>query len=973
MSALTHSRRLWPALFAALALLLAPAGAQGAFGLGSPDVYFANADGTPANLAGAHPDSLSTQIVFNSLIAGGLESPDGMPKDIDVAQPLGLAGIPKAIARCSGADFADVDKSATPVPRPRCSDDTVIGYAQVAGSFRPITPGSATPDAVPLYNLEPAPGTVAKFGFNVLGVPITIEARLSQTPPYRVIAQVHRTAQPVLLFNTGLVLWGDPAAAVHDPYRGSCLNGLDLEGKPQSQGICPVSEGAPKLAFLTSPRACEGPLATDFTANSWEAPGVFDQTSATTHDDQEPPNPLGFEGCEDLGYAPHSTLAATTRGGETASGLNFDLEVADPGVADPAQRAQSDTKELEITLPEGVTVNPSAATGLAGCTLAQLDSEKLTSAPGEGCPQAAKIGDVAIASPLVEELLEGEIFIAAPDDPEAAGHENPFDSFLALYMVARNQQLGVIVKQAGEVSIDPLTGQLSTRFADIPQLPFSHIQASFRQGPRAPLVTPGGCGTFEAEIKQTPWAAPGSPLTDTAAMQIVSGPGGGPCQGPQGPLTPGFSAGSADNRAGAYSPLSLRITRTDGQAEFTRISAILPPGLSGKLAGVGRCPEAQIAAAAAKSGRAELAAPSCPATSQVGTVAAGSGVGTSLTYATGKVYLAGPYAGAPFSMAIIAPAVSGPFDLGTVVVREALRIDPTTAQVTADGGSSPPLPRILKGIPLRLRDLRVNIDRPGFALNPTSCQPGAIVAGIAGSGPAIGLGLETLAQIAARYQARECGALPYKPKLSFRLKGATKRTGHPALRVQLDTRPGDANSARVATILPRSQFIDPERVANPCTRPRFAAGTCPKASILGRARAFSPLLDNPLEGNVYFRSNGGERELPDVVADLKGEVNFTLVGFVDAVVHKGSEVSRIRTIFQTPPDVPVAKFVLRLKGGKQGLLQNSANLCKAPQPVIAKLKAHNSRRLERRQAIKVSCKKSKRQTKRHQGPKSRTR
>src|SRR6185312_7323457 len=350
----------------------------------------------------------------------------------------------------------------------------------------------------------------------------------------------------------------------------------------------------------------------------------------------------------------------------------------------------------------------------------------------------------------------------------------------------------------------------------------------------------------------------------------------------------------------------------------------LPPGVVAKIAGLGKCPDAQVAAAKAKSGRQELAAPSCPAASQVGRTIGGAGVGSSLTYVPGQIYLAGPFGGAQLSIVAITPAVAGPFDAGTVVVRQAISLDPVTGEAIIDGSASDPIPHILKGIPLRLRDLRVYVDRPNFTLNPTSCEPEATRASIFGSGAdAFNPADDAPAALTSPYRASNCAALGFKPKLALQLKGGTRRNDHPALKSTLTypKGPGYANVDRAVVTLPPSEFIDNAHINNPCTRVQFAAHQCPKSSILGIAKASTPLLDEPLEGPVYFRSNGGERLLPDVVADLNGLFHVVLVGKVD------SKHARIRTTFDQVPDAPVSKFTLDLYGGKRGLLVNSRNLC----------------------------------------------
>jgi hypothetical protein len=933
-----------------MALAAVAPSASAAFGLKSFDLNFAQEDGSPALKAGSHPFAVTTAFSVNTILSGGLERPDEAIKDLEIELPLGLVGIPKGVPQCSGANFAEVDISSVP-QMPNCSNDSAIGFVNVQTRFDPAPPGGLTNAGVPLWNLKPAPGSVAKFGFVVLSVPVTLEAKLSEEAPYRVVATVRNAPQPLLLFGSSVTIWGDPASSVHDTARGSCFKGIAEDGSFESNGSCPFDPATPHQAFLTLPRACLGPLATSYSADSWETP----QTKAMGSIDS-----AGFGGCGELEFEPRIGATTSSKSAESPTGLNFSVDVDAEGISSAAKRAQSDLQKIVATLPKGVTINPSAGDGLLGCTTAQLESEKLSSAPGEGCPEASKVGTVSVTSPLVDEEIDGSLFVGQPDDPATTtpGLENPFDSFLSVYLVLRNQNLGVLIKQAGKVDADRETGQLTATFEDLPQIPFSHLVAHFREGPRAPLVTPGQCGAYVAEAVQTPRANPGEPRTVTANFEITSGAGASACPGAApAPLHPGFAGGTVTTKAGSFSPLNLHLTRQDGEAELIRFAGRLPPGLTAKLAGVARCPDAAIEAARGKSGRQELANPSCPASSEIGHVLAGAGAGPALTYVSGKIYLAGSFGGDPLSVVIITPAVAGPFDVGNVVVRVGLLPDASTAEVKIDDSHTAAIPRILRGIPLRLRDLRVSVDRANFALNPTSCEPQSLRATATGAGPALDSSLETVAQLAVRFQASDCGSLGFKPSLFLSLTGATKRTGHPALRAVLKPRPGDANIGRIGVVLPPSQFVDPTRIANPCTRPQFAQGACPSDSVLGYARAFTPLLDNPLEGPVYFRSNGGERDLPDIVADLNGEIHIVAVGYVDAVHHQGSEASRLRNVFAIVPDAPVSKIVLSLKGGKEGLLQNSRNLCAEPPRAIVRVSGHNGRTENFGPLIKTSCRK----------------
>jgi hypothetical protein len=917
------------------ACLTVPAGAWAGFGLSKANVQFLEEDGSAATLAGAHPFAMKTTFKLNSAVSGGKETPEGALKDLEVELPLGFAGIPAATPRCAGSQFITLDESFLPQPIPECPNDSAVGYAEVLAAFHPV-PVAATGEegSAVIYNLVPAPGTVAKFGFVFLKVPVTIELRLSEKAPYRVIATMRNAPQPLLVYGAAVTIWGTPAAAAHDPYRGRCFGGVEADGTLVSQGNCPVEEGTPQTALLTLPRACQGPLGSLFRADSWTAPGV----DAEMESSEKP----SFGDCPGLGFAPAWSVSPSTRSADSPAGFDVGVEFGESdGVADPAKRANSDLRRIVAKLPEGVTLNPSAADGLAACTTAQYEAEKLESLPGENCPEASNIGTVTATSPLIEESLQGEIFTAEPND-------NPFGSFLAIYLVLRNQNLGVIVKQAGEVRADPATGQLTAIFDEAPQLPIERIETHFREGPRAPLVSPGQCGSYVAEALQTSWS--GKQVTTTAEFKIDSG-----CLPGQGTLAPGFQAGTTANAAGSYAPFMLHLTRRDGEADLTHLSVAMPQGLTGKLAGIGRCPDSAIAGIGAKSGRAELASPTCPASSRIGKVVAGAGVGPALTYVTGTAYLAGPYLGAPFSVLVITPAVAGPFDLGNVVVREPLRIDPFTAQVSVDG-SAAPLPRILKGIPLRLRDLQIDVDRPGFTLNPSSCEPKQIAATAAGAGPSLSSTGETSADLTVRYQAAGCSALGFKPKLKLSLKGSTKHAGHPALKavVTYPKQGAYANIARAQVNLPHSEFIDQANLNKTCTRPVLVAGNCPSTSIYGKAKAWTPLLEKPLEGPVYLVGGFGYK-LPALVAELNGQIRVLLAGKVDSGPNKG-----IRNTFEAVPDAPVEKFVIELKGGpKYSLLENSENLCAKPQRAIARFTAQNGRVDLAKPLIANQCRKAK--------------
>jgi hypothetical protein len=605
-----------------------------------------------------------------------------------------------------------------------------------------------------------------------------------------------------------------------------------------------------------------------------------------------------------------------------------------PGSPEGSVGAESATAHLRdavVKLPAGMTVNPPSADVLAACSLSQVGMSSAGVADGNPvtCPDASILGKATVITPSLDHPLPAVVYLARQN-------ENPFGSLLAIYLVIDDPESGIRIKLPGKIEPDPVTGQLTVSFRENPQTPVEDIRMSFFGGPHASLKTPAACGTHTVTSALTPWTAPeGETKTPSSSFALTNGPGGGACP-PAGAGAPNqfsFVAGTADPTAKAYTPFSLKLSRADGTQQLSKIDTTLPKGLIGKLAGVPYCPDAALAAAANKSGKAEQAASSCPAASQVGTVDVGSGAGPTPIYVSGKAYLAGPYKGAPLSLAVITPAVAGPFDLGTVVVRNALYVEPETAQVHA---VSDPLPTILQGIPLNLRSVAIKLDRPDFTLNPTNCDPLAI------TGSALSV-FNQAAALSSPFQVDECGRLGFKPSLRFSLKGETKRSGNPAVTAVLKAPKGDANIAKTTVLLPSTSFIDNNHISNPCTRVQFNENACPAKSVLGIARAFTPLLDEPLEGPVYFRANGGERELPDLVADLNGQIHVTLVGFIDSVGKKGSEKRRVRTRFANVPDAPVSKFVLRLYGGKRGLIENSVNLCRSPGAATVQMDAQNGK------------------------------
>ena len=930
--------------------LAAPAGA--AFGLNNFDVTFTEADGS-STPAGAHPFAMTISLGTN--LDGDL-IPEGWLRDLAFEQIPGLVGDTTAYPRCSAAEFL-APKDGNAGGPPACPLETQIG---IIGASAHEGPAIGLWNTFSLFNVAPPPGVLLRLGFRVATQNVFFDARLSETPPYNAVGASRNTPQIVNVFGSKAQLWGNPSHPGHNELRGECgeqsalLSPGDIEGFQfkQTGESCPV---APRPEpFLTLPTDCSAPLVSRYEALSWndrDGDGVpdTDEGFRLTHDSAG--NPAVLRECGKLDFLPSIDARPTTRAAQSPTGLDFNLEVDDEGLLSADGRRQAAIRKAVVTLPNGMTANPSLAEGLEVCTEEDLADETLQAQPGEGCPEASKIGTLEVETPLVEEPIDGSIFIAEP-------YENEFGSLIAFYMVFKSRDLGIIFKQSAEGVPDPKTGQLVTIVEDIPQVAvFSRVNLHLREGGRSPLVSPPLCDSdpstpvrdpYRVSAVMTPWSG-GAPHTATSDFEIVSGPNESPCPAAgTPPFEPGFTAGAKSNAAGAFSPFSMRLTRRDGDQDLTRFDATLPPGVVAKLAGVSKCSDAQIARARVKSGKAEQASPSCPAGSRIGGVTGGGGVGSQLTYVRGNVYMAGPFRGASLSAVAIVPAVAGPFDVGTIVYRQALNINPRTGEVSADGADSDPLPHILAGVPISVRDVQVHIDRPEFTLNPTSCDPFATRAAIWGGGvDPFSIADDSPVAREARYQAANCAGLGFKPRLQLRLKGGTERGDHPRLRGTYKPRPGDANLEGLVLRLPRSAFLDQAHIRTICTRVQFAADACPKGAIYGRARAFTPLLSEPLEGPVYLRSSN--HNLPDFVASLHGIVDVETVARID------SKRGGIRATFSDIPDAPLTKVVVRMQGGQKGLIINSTDLCAVKHRANARFEGHNGKRHQARPAVGASC------------------
>jgi len=927
-------RRLAPVLAALAALALPAAPAQAQFGLHDFEVSFTDALGSPATQAGEHPFEMKTTFFANTTELEGEVVPVEPIKDVLIAQIEGFVGNPSAVPVCSTVDFLAKDGAG----HPSCADGSAVG--RIEAYLRPPEEGLLGFEGA-VFLLEPPPGAPAKLGFWVGGVPVTADVALSESAPYRILGASRGISQILTFFGAELTLWGIPADERHDTERGQCVESGD-----------PCSAGTAEVPFLTMPRACERPIATDWAAAPWPNPDAFVFGSA--------PSPQ-IVGCDKLSFGPTIASRSTSAAAQSPTGLNFALEIEDEGLINPnpGALAASDIERAVVTLPRGMTINASQAEGLEVCTEAKLEAESADATPGQGCPQASKIGTIEVETPLLKgEILPGSLYVAEPY-ANLAG-----DSLIAVYVVIRDPELGISVSQPIRVEPDPVTGQLVSYAENIPQVPFSSFRLRFREGARSPLITPPGCGRFETEADLYAYSRP-EPVPASSVFEIALGPGGSFCPAGAAGFDPGFEAGTLQNAAKSFSPFAMRITRSDGEQDLTKVSATLPAGVAGILAGLTRCPDAAIADARARTGphggREELDDPSCEDSSRIGRTVAGAGAGSQLTYVEGSLYLAGPYKGAPLSVVSITPAVAGPFDAGVVAVRFGLALNPRTGEVQVDGSASDPIPHILKGIPLNVRDLRAYADRSNFIFNASGCSERPIGATLWGGGTALAPMPESPVERSVPYRAAGCGSLAFKPRLAITLRGGTRRGGHPALRAVVTPRSKDANFAGAVTTLPRSAFLDQAHIRTICTRVQFAAGEgngaqCPKGSIYGRAKAWSPILEEPAGGPVFLRSSN--HNLPDLVVALKGPPSAA--ADVELSARIDSLRGGIRASFEAVPDLPVSRFVLEMQGGKKGLIVNSTNLCRAEHRAKAIFKGQNGRRAALRPVMRpTGCAKGK--------------
>jgi hypothetical protein len=864
---------------------------DGPSGLGG---LLSGSEGVPVTQAGATPFEFVMNLGFPSEMIGSELLGVGQPKDVAIDLSPGISLDPNAVPRCGEAQLE----------RDACPPASQVGVVGLAFELTSVIFKN-----VPLYNLVPPPGSASNFGFVVESAVAVHLLGSVRAGEYGLSAEAANLLARFPILGMQIQLWGNPSDSSHDAARGGAVDPL---GRP----------------LMTLPSAC-GPLELSARTDSWEDPGSFISRSVPIQ--SLAGGDLEVEGCSGLAFAPTLSVQSTTAVADSPAGLQLRVEV--PQQSDLEGSTTSSLRQATVDLPPGMVVNPAAAGGTAVCSPAQVG---LVSGVGEPtarfdgaattCLDASKLGVVEALTPLLQDeseegmprsrSLTGSIYLAQP-------HQNPFGSLFALYAVIEDPERGIVVKLAGEVVADPATGRLTATFDELPELPFEEFKLDFFEGPPAALRTPALCGSYLSQGAMAPWSGT-APVTTDSRFAIAASPSGGACADApdQLPNSPRFVAGSVSPAAGRYSPFVLNLGREDGTQELSEFDAVLPVGVGAKLAGIPYCPDANLQ--------------SCPTASEVGTVSVTAGAGPTPLHIGGHVYLSGPYKNAPLSLVLVVPAVAGPFDLGTVVVRAALYVDPTTGQIRA---VSDRFPTILQGVPLDLRTISIDLDRPEFIVNPTSCEP-TTMTGVATSV----LGKE--ASLSTRYQIGDCQGLAFRPDLSVRLIGPIHRGAHPTLRTVVTPRHGDANLAGVAVTLPATELLDNRHIRTVCSR-AVPVDQCPRASAYGQASVWSPLLGEPLMGPVYLRAS--DHRLPDLVAPLDGQFHLDLTGQVSSV-H-----GRLRTTFDSLPDLPLDRFVLTLQGGKRGLLVNSGGVCASGRRAGARLGAQSGKRRELGIRVKADC------------------
>ena len=876
-------------------------GGEEKFGIEDYRLIPENVGGSLDTQAGSHPFQLTSTITLNRQTPDGSGNPRAvrLQKDIVAELPPGLIGNPTPFTQCTDEQF-NSHIPETDGFNNECPAQSTVGVA-VTSFNEPLVVGAST--AVdPIFNMKPLAGEPARFGFLASGaLPVFLDTSVRTGGDYGVTVTASNITQLAWLYGVRLTFWGVPGDPRHDPQRGwECLEHF---------GTCTPSTATAPPPFLQLPSSCEKPYESTLNGDSWPAPGLASQQA-------QPVTyrlPEALDGCNHLPFDPSITVAPDVPDGSTSTGLTVGVHVSQSATLNPAGLAESTLRDTTVALPEGVGLNPAGADGLEACSEGQIGFTGVE--PGSGtdlftagmpepfCPDASKIATVAIRTPLLPHALEGAVYLAAQN-------ANPFDSLVAMYIVAQDPFSGVLVKLPGVVRLDERTGRIVATFENTPELPFEELELHFFGGERAPLGTPALCGAYKTEAAFTPWSG-NETVHPSSVFQVTSGPSGKSCSDPL-PFAPSLTAGTTSIQAGGFSPFTMTMGRDDGNQNLQAVQLHMPPGMSGTLSTVKLCAEEQANAG------------TCGPESQIGETIVSVGLGGDPFSVTGgKVYITGPYRGAPFGLSIVNPAKAGPFDLGNVVVRARIEVDPETAvlTITTDDEGPYKIPTIIDGIPLQIKHVNVNINRPGFTFNATNCSPLAITGTLRSAEGAT-------SSLSVPYQVTNCAVLAFKPKLTASTSGRTSRAKGASLTVKLGypAGPYDANIARVKVELPKALPSRLTTLQKACTAAVFDANpaNCPAASIIGHATATTPVLPVPLTGPAIFVSHGNE-SFPSLVIVLQGYgVTVHLVG--STFISRSGITS---STFKTVPDVPVGGFELTLPEGPYSALAANGSLCKA--------------------------------------------
>jgi hypothetical protein len=896
---------------------MAVSGEPPRFGVEDYEFQAFNENGTLDTQAGSHPFQLTTTLNLDR--TGNEPYQPAQPKDLHFALPAGLVGNPTPFPQCTDAQFLDDAEFQN-----FCPPDTAVGVAVVTIDAPDLFGELTAP--VPLFNLKPNEGEPARFGFELLEVPVILDTSVRTGGDYGVTVSVDNIPQAVAFLGSQVTFWGVPGEASHDSSRSwGCLS-IWKETEYPWPSCTPSGEETPP-PLLSLPTSCTGPLQTSISPDSWQTEGDFLTGTPALF---EP----ALDGCNRLPFSPSISVTPDGETGSTPTGLTVGIHVPQTVLLSTKGLAEANVKDTTVTLPAGVALNPSAADGLKSCSEAEV---ALSADVFPSCPEASKIGTVEIESPLLPNALTGSVYLASQN-------ENPFGSLVAMYVVAQDPVSGTLVKVAGEVHLDPVTGQIVATFDNTPQLPFENLHLHFFGGDRAPLGTPAKCGGYTTGAVIAPWSG-NAPAEPSSTFEIASGPNGSACSDPA-PFSPSLTAGTTNIQAGGFTPFTMTVSRNDGEQNIQQFQLHMPKGLSGLLTGVELCGEAQANAG------------TCGPNSLIGetTVSVGLG-GDPYSVTGGKVYITGPYEGAPFGVSVAVPAKAGPYDLGTVVVRGRIEVDPQSSALTVTTNSPSQgyaIPRILDGIPLQIRHVNFETTRPGFTFNPTNCNPLSVtgnVSSVEGSS----------SDVSVPFQVTNCAVLGFTPQFSVSTGAKTSRTEGASLHVKLAYPQApfgsQANIARVKVELPKQLPSRLTTLQKACPDATFNQNpaACPAASKIGSARATTPLIPVPLEGPVYFVSNGGEA-FPNLIVVLQGYgVTVHLVG--DTFISKAGITS---STFKTVPDVPVGSFELNLPQGPYSALTGLGNLCKQKLVMPTEFVAQNGAEIHTNTKIAVTgCGKSK--------------